>query len=99
VKNERQSSLGHRLRQLRSKRGLTVSEVANTLGVSVSTYREWENGRAIRGEPYSELAKILHVTLSELLTGETSESSKILSEFNELEEVIRKFKQTLYSTF
>lgn len=99
MKTERKSLLGNRLRHLRNNQGLSASEVAYALGVSVSTYREWENGRAIRGEPYIELAKILQVTLSELLTGEAREISKILSEFHELEEVLRKFKQTLYSTF
>ena len=96
---ELKSSLGTRIRKLRNNRSLSATEVANSLGVSVSTYREWENGRAIRGEPYAKLAKILQVTLSELLTGETSEFSKILQEFNDLEEQLKKFKQTLYSTF
>lgn len=99
MKKERKPLFGHRLRQLRNKQDLSASEVAYALGVSVSTYREWENGRAIRGEPYSQLAKILQVSLSELLTGESMEISKVLRDFHELEEVVKKFKQTLYSTF
>lgn len=99
MKKELKSSLGIRLRQLRNERQLSASEVAQALEISVSTYREWENGRAIRGEPYVKLAKILQVTLSELLTGEPHETSKILRQFHELEEVIRRIKQTLYSTF
>ena len=92
-------SLGERLRHLRNKQNLTASEVAQAIRVSVSTYREWENGRSIRGEPYVELAKILQVSIPELLTGEHRELSKIFSEFDELEKKLKKFKETLYSSF
>lgn len=99
MKKELIPPLGTRLRKLRNDRGLSALEVAKALGISVSTYREWENGRAIRGEPYEKLAKILQVTLSELLTGQVTQSAEILREFNELEELLKKIKQTLYSTF
>lgn len=93
------SSLGARLQNLRNQQNLTATEVAQAVGVSVSTYREWENGRAIRGEPYVELAKIFQVSLLELLTGRTVEFSQIFNEFSGLEVRFIKFKETLYSSF
>ena len=98
MENEFKSCLGSRLRQIRNKQGLSASDVAAALGVSASTYREWENGRAIRGEPYVKLAKILQISLTELLTGEMTESSQVLSEFLNLEKQLLKFKETLYSS-
>lgn len=93
------NNFGIRLQNLRNKLGLSPTQVAKAVGVSISTYREWENGRSIRGEPYFELAKVLQVSLLELLTGITNENSKILDDFNELESKFKKFKETLYSSF
>jgi transcriptional regulator with XRE-family HTH domain len=67
-----------RLKRLRQIKNLSVKEVANEIGVSTSTYREWEYGRKINGEPYSLLASVFEVDLSELLTGRSS--SKLNSE-------------------
>ena len=63
------SDLGKRLLNLRLKKGLSLSELARDIGVSPSTYREWEQGRKIKGEPYEKLALILGVSINELLTG------------------------------
>jgi transcriptional regulator with XRE-family HTH domain len=43
--------------------------MARAIGVPASTYREWEYGRAIRGEPYVKMAEVLKVSLYELITG------------------------------
>lgn len=59
-------SIGETLRVLRLQKDLKVSECAAFLEVSPSTYREWENGRAISGEPYSKLAELFGVTMSDL---------------------------------
>lgn len=45
---------GTRLKRLRSQAGLTAEQVAKKLKFATSTYREWEYGRAIQGEPYIE---------------------------------------------
>ncbi len=62
-------SLGKRLQTFRYLKGLSTREVARQVGVSVSTYRDWENGRSIKGEPYSELARVLGVHVLEVLEG------------------------------
>ena len=43
-----------------------MREAARRIGVPESTYREWEYGRKIRGEPYVKIAKAFGITLSEL---------------------------------
>lgn len=62
-----------RLRKLRELRGLSVREVARAIGVAESTYREWEYGRSIKGEPYLKLAQALGVSLEEIFGAKNSE--------------------------
>lgn len=82
MKTER---LGDRLRRLRLDRGLTIEEVARRLDISSSTYREWENGRAIRGEPYIKMRDLFQVSLEELLTGKRGDQAKMLGEIEAIE--------------
>lgn len=79
-------NLGNRLKRLRKQTHLTAKEVAHRLGVATSTYREWEMGRAIRGEPYPALCEVLNVSLHELLLGERSpDQQTIMSEIDAIE--------------
>lgn len=65
-----------RLRKLRERKNLSPREVAERIKVPVSTYREWENGRAIQGTAvYAPLAELLSVSVRELLTGEVPTDS------------------------
>jgi transcriptional regulator with XRE-family HTH domain len=54
---------GKRLRELRIAAHLTVREIAEAMEISPATYREWERGRAITGQPYLKLAQVLRVSL------------------------------------
>ncbi len=87
-------SLGERLRTLRTEKKLSISEVARHVGVSVSTYRDWEYGREIKGEPYLKLATLLNVNLTYLLTGKDSEVFKELEELESIVKNIRLFLRT-----
>jgi transcriptional regulator with XRE-family HTH domain len=88
-----------RLRRLREARGLSVKEVALRLEVPLTTYREWEYGRAIRGEPYVQLARILGVSLCGLLGAERAEGVASLPsvgvELLKLEEMVRQLRARL----
>lgn len=90
-------TLGSRLKRLREIRGLTIAEISSKTGVPVSTYREWEYGRAIKGEPYVQLAEILGVSLHELITGITPDSRSALKMIDELEELLSLLKKELWS--
>ena len=71
-------SLAERIRRLRIENGLTIREVAEAIQVPITTYRDWEYGKAIRGEPYSKLASVFNVSLEELLLGEEKANPEIL---------------------
>lgn len=89
--------IGLRMKRLRLQQGLSLTEVAHKAHVAVSTYREWEYGREIKGEPYVKIAQALNVTLYELLTGEKSKVSKISGEIAEIEEACKKLRKNLES--
>ncbi len=84
-----------RLRTLRKSKGLTMREMARRVGVPETTYREWEVGRAIQGEPYVRMAKALEVSLTELLTGQRPDQAQILSEIEEVEQKLKQLKNQL----
>lgn len=90
---------GKRLRQLREAKNFTASEVAQALKVPITTYREWENGRAIRGLPYVRIAEILQVSLTELMTGEKSERKELFEQLEQIERLIFQHRKSLQSFF
>jgi transcriptional regulator with XRE-family HTH domain len=54
-------SVHQKIRRLRKERKKTLREVAAAICVPLTTYREWEYGRAIRGEHMIKLAKVFGV--------------------------------------
>ncbi len=55
--------LAVRVRQLREKSGLTVAELADEMGVAVSTVYAWEsNARRIPARYYPKLAEFFELT-------------------------------------
>lgn len=87
------TKISDRLKRYRYQKSYSLREVAEKLKVSQSTYRSWENGVAIGGEPYAKLAEIYEVTLHELMTGEESQISKQLLI---IEEAIRVIRTSVY---
>ena len=84
--------LSKKLIELRKKQKLSVTECALLIGVSPSTYRDWEYGRSIRGEePYQKLAKLFGVSLAELFGESPSDAIK------ELDLVEDKLKELINS--
>ena len=71
--------MANRLKKLRTDKRLTIRDVATALDVPISTYRDWEYGKAIRGEPYQKLAELFEVTLDELLIGYPREKPEFMS--------------------
>lgn len=85
-------SLGERIKKRRTALGLQSQFVAKKVGVSLSTYSDWENGRQIRGEIYFvKLAEVLSMSLSELFTGKTRiESEKQLQAIESAVNILRQ---------
>jgi transcriptional regulator with XRE-family HTH domain len=62
---------GKRVRELRTRRGLRLSDVADELGVTKSAIVYWENGRTFpRPRTLTSLASLLGTRVEFLLTGE-----------------------------
>lgn len=81
------------LKERREELGLKVKEIALELEIAESTYREWENGRRIQGEPYLKLSRALSIPLGTLLGLDQSRSLKnLLNEINELEKHVKNIK-------
>lgn len=87
--------LGNRLRRLRQDRELSIEDVARKLGVSSSTYREWENGRSIRGEPYVRMRDLFQISLEELMTGKRGEGSRVLGQIDSLENHVKSLREEI----
>lgn len=81
--------MSERLKHFRKISNLSIREVAKKLEISPSTYRSWEQGVSISGEPYVKLAAIYQVSLHELLTGERTDISKQLMVIEEAVKQIR----------
>lgn len=84
-------SLGRRISRLRKERRITLSRIADELGVSKPTVWAWEHGRARPVEGRIEaLARVLGVTAGELVAGgERGELGDLLERSRE--EIARAF--------
>ena len=82
-------TVGERIKQLRTAKGLTLEEVGNFVGVGKSTVRKWETGDIanMRRDKISRLALILGVSPS-FLIGDADESTPALPD--ELSEAKRE---------
>lgn len=67
--------IAERLKKLRTEAKLTMREVATRIRVPTSTYRDWEYGKAIQGEPYEKLAVLFGVSIEKLMTGRKPDES------------------------
>ena len=84
-----------RLRGFRHAKKLTIKQVSEKTGIPESTYKEWENGRQIRGEPYMALASVFEVSLQELLTVEKPKANQVLEQLDEVSRLIQQTKRDL----
>lgn len=82
-----------RLRRLRKMRGLSMSALSREIGIPPSTYRDWEYGAAILGQPYIKLAAALNVSLYQLLGSEKSENQNLLDLLDKLDSTIKELKK------
>lgn len=74
---------------------MTADAVAAKSGVASSTYREWENGRAISGQPYIKLAEVLGVSLYALFGLNETERGEIYSRLMQIEKILVEVKSLI----
>jgi transcriptional regulator with XRE-family HTH domain len=94
---DRMEAIGARIKRRRLERGIGLKEMSELLQVPLSTYKEWEYGRSIQGEPYEKLARCLGITLGELLTGNPPDLriSEIVTELVAIKSRIEKLEKDL----
>ena len=89
--------IGERIKQLRKYIGMSQKEMANTLGLNVSTYSNYENGyREPNLDIIIEIARILNISLSVLLEGDWDKYiGQIADEFGISVDQANRFRPTL----
>lgn len=93
-------AIGTKLAKFRRNKEMTLKEMATRIGGPVSTYRDWEYGREIKGEPYLKIANVLGVSLYELFGGEPPSSSKeIIAKLKILKLQIESIEKDVQSLF
>lgn len=80
--------LGIRIKRLRLKQNLSAEEAARQIGVSSSTYRDWESGRPIKGEPYLRICTVLKCSLLDLFGLSTGREMAISNEVRKIESAL-----------
>ena len=84
---------GARLKIFREKKGLSVKELSKMLSISASTYREWEYGRNITGNPYLKISSALEVSLNELFGVQTIKYKEVENAINEVKTRVNKLEK------
>lgn len=88
-------TIHQRLKKYREIHKLTIQEVSNKTGIPASTYKEWENGRKIQGEPYEALSNLYRVSIQELITGKKGTTENLQQRLDAAIESIREVQKDL----
>ena len=88
-------TIGERIREARTAKGLTQEQLAQQLGVSNKTISKWENGKCM--PDYSiiqRLCDVIHVSLPELMDGEdTAEDSVRVYDDEQILDLLRRTQE------
>jgi transcriptional regulator with XRE-family HTH domain len=90
-------TLAKRLKRLRTEKDMSAQQVADLAMIPVTTYREWENGRQILGEPYEKLAAALDVSLFVLMTGREPKQADLFIKLEQVEKTLSELRSQLDS--
>ncbi len=85
-----EEGMAQRIKELRQKKGLTLEQVADVVGVGKSTVRKWETGMIanMRRDKIASLAKALGTTPEYLMGWDEKESSPSELQLTEGEKVL-----------
>lgn len=81
------------LRKRRLQLGKKPSEIAKKIGVAESTYRDWENGRKIQGEPYLKIAEALEINILDLFEVKRVHQEFVKNELLKIEESVKSIRK------
>ncbi len=85
--------IGQIMRNRRIELGKKPSQIAHIIGVSESTYRDWENGRKIQGEPYIKIAQALEINILKLLEVEKAEHIYVREQLEQIENIVKNIQK------
>lgn len=96
-------ALGHRIQELRKKKGLSQTELANMVGVSYAQISRYENkGSQPPAEVLNHLSDVLETSVDYIINGDSSEKAKatlqdakVLNYFKEVEALPEEEKNTI----
>ncbi len=82
--------IGERIKEMRKARGLSADEVAEKLGVSLSTLYRYENSSISKVpiDVIDKLCTVLGVTTSELMGNESAEGEELPASFANAEQAM-----------
>ena len=86
-------TISEKMKKRRIQLNLRPKDIAKKVGVAESTYRDWENGRKIQGEPYTLIADALEISVLELLGIETTKFHQLMLEISELERHVKNIRK------
>lgn len=100
VSDKHEVRLGTSLKRAREAAGLEQTDVAEQLGIAVSTLSRWENGAPVKSSQLARLAQLYGMTFSELMASMTlrqiSESRGTYSTWSPNPSLIGKIAQRVY---
>lgn len=90
-------TIGDKLRLARNNKRMSVKDIASQLKIAESTYRDWENGRKIQGEPYLEICRVLEVSLADLMGVESNWVKQLILDIETLDNQVKLIKKNVLS--
>ena len=91
--------MGKKLKILREDSGLSIKKIAQSLNISPSTYREWEYGRKIQGEPYLAICQLYQISLNELFSNQNTDYLEFLELVNQVKSSLSRLELICGSSF
>lgn len=85
------NDLARKIKELRTKHGLTLEQVGDAVGVGKSTVRKWETGliENMRRDKVAKLAEALHTTPSYLMGWPEPSTDVTIIDYEEAQEYLR----------
>lgn len=89
------NNFSKRLISFREKKGLKPSQAAESIGVPLSTYRDWENGVNILGaDSFLKISRAFEIPISTLMSGKNV-NNNLVDDIIYIEKKIQELKKNV----